>query len=328
VSAGAEPIIISLRGGEYAENRQCFACGADVVRSMSDLFDTRFGTSESYEVYRCSRCSLEQTSPVPSQLQLKQLYEREYNFGGQTDTFYTRMRGRFFSSRLYRLWVRLDGDVSFHLRTGSGRLLDIGCNEGRGLPIYAQNGFSVEGLELNENAAEVARRAGFTVQTCLLEELRPEELYDVAVLSNVLEHSLNPRQMLEAVFRVLDKGGQVWVSCPNARSWLRVAFGRSWINWHVPFHIFHFSTESLSQLLRDAGFTKIEIRQITPALWVAQSLIACVFARKGTKNRRLRSPLLTALLVLTARMVLFPILWLGNQRGRGDCLLVRGTKAR
>ena len=43
----------------------------------------------------------------------------------------------------------LEGDFSFHRPKGTGRLVDIGCNEGRGLKIYSRNGFQAEGLELN-----------------------------------------------------------------------------------------------------------------------------------------------------------------------------------
>jgi len=163
----------------------------------------------------------EQTWPVPSLTELKKLYEAQYNFGGETDTLYTRLREWFLMSILYRLWIRLDGDISFHSRSGSGRLIDIGCNEGRGLRIYARNGFQVEGLELNATAAAVAESIGFDVYTCLLDEFHPSNSYDVAVLSNVLEHSLNPGQMLLEVKRILARGGQTWISCPNSESWLR-----------------------------------------------------------------------------------------------------------
>ena len=47
------------------------------------------------------------------------------------------------------------------------------------------------------------------------------EAYDVAVLSNVLEHALDPAVMLCDVARILKPGGEVWISCPNAASWLR-----------------------------------------------------------------------------------------------------------
>jgi len=178
---------------------------------------------------------MEQTLPVPSPGELKKLYEEYYNFGGEKGTIYTKSREAFFSSFLYRFWMALDGDIFFHSLKGRGRLLDIGCNEGRGLSLYYRNGFEPEGLELNEKAAQDARMAGFTVYTQTLEEFQPEEPFDVVVLSNVLEHAPDPKEMLEKVQRILKPGGQVWISCPNSQSWLRKLFGRSWINWHVPY---------------------------------------------------------------------------------------------
>ena len=305
---------------------KCLHCGGRLEESEGGLFDTRFGVEGRYEGRHCRDCGLEQLFPIPDRPSLKALYESHYNFGGERGTLYTRLRERFLFSFLYRLWTRVDGDISFHLRQGSGRLLDIGCNEGRGLRIYAGNGFQVEGLELNETAASVARKAGFAVHTDLLEHFYPQSSYDVAVLSNVLEHSLNPRQMLMDVHRLLANRGQVWISCPNSRSWLRTALGRLWINWHVPFHISHFETDTLRRLLSESGYVDVEIRQITPALWVAQSLIACFFAREGKKTRQLRNPFLTLLLITLVRFIFFPVLWAGNKLGRGDCLLAMGTK--
>jgi 2-polyprenyl-3-methyl-5-hydroxy-6-metoxy-1,4-benzoquinol methylase len=309
-----------------ANRNGCLLCGSRTELVLAGLTDNRLGTPGSFEIHRCVLCGFEQTSPMPSLAKLKELYETFYNFGGQRDTIYTRLRERFLFSFLYRIWTRLDGDVAFHGQLGSGRLLDIGCNEGRGLRTYASNGFRVEGLELNENAATVARDAGFHVHTCMLEQFDAEVPYDVVVLSNVLEHSLNPRQMLLDVNRLLSNRGEIWISCPNSESWLRRVFGRSWINWHVPFHIAHFSPATLRQLLGETGYTRVEIRQITPALWVAQSAIACMFAENGRKTERLRSAFWTLLLMMFARFVLFPALWLGNRYGHGDGLLAVAIK--
>ncbi len=269
----------------------------------------------------CGHCGLEQIDPRPVPDDLKKLYETYYNFGGERGTTYVRLREWFFASRLYRIWLALDGDGSFHTRKGSGRLLDIGCNEGRGLKIYRRNGFRPEGLELNARAAEVARAAGFTVYETLLEDFYATAPYDVVVLSNVLEHSLDPKHMLRDVARILKPGGQVWISCPNSQSWLRKLFGRAWINWHVPFHIVHFSPRTLRGLLVEAGFTGITFRQITPALWVASSIITRMFAHAGRPTRQLRNPSLILALMCFARIVLFPLLYIGNRLGYGDCLV-------
>jgi SAM-dependent methyltransferase len=308
------------------EAASCLLCGSAMEVTLTGVTDNRLGTPGAYEIHRCRRCGFEQISPVPSLAELKELYKAHYNFGGERNTQYTRWRERFLFSYLSRLWTRLDGDVSFYQRRGIGRLLDIGCNEGRGLRIYAGNGFQAEGLELNEAAAAVAHEAGFKVHTCLLEEFNPVTPYDVAVLSNVLEHSLDPRKMLLDVREILANGGQVWISCPNSESWLRRVFGKSWINWHVPFHISHFSSRTLRQLLVETGYARIEIHQVTPAVWVAHSVVTYFFAKEGKKNTQLRNPFLILLLMMFVRFTLFPVLWLGNRSGHGDCLVAVATR--
>jgi SAM-dependent methyltransferase len=303
------------------DERGCIICGGETNDVLPQVTDSRFGVPGEYVIRRCSVCGLEQTLPRPEPGDLKRLYETYYNFGGERGTTYTRWREWFFASWLYRLWLVLDGDGSFHAREGNGRLLDIGCNEGRGLHIHRRNGFTPEGLELNPRAASVARSAGFTVYETLLADFHPASPYDVVVLSNVLEHSLDPKSMLLDIARILRPGGQVWITCPNSQSWLRRLFGRAWINWHVPFHIVHFSPTTLRGLLVETGFSAVELGQITPALWVASSIITGMFARSGRPTRQLRNPLLILTLIGFARGILFPMLYVGNRLGRGDCLV-------
>jgi SAM-dependent methyltransferase len=304
----------------------CIVCAGLTETTVRGLFDTRFGIEGNFEVRRCRHCGLEQLSPAPSPAQLKDLYRRFYNFSGERGTLYTTLREWFFASFLYRWWMVLDEDISFHTRSGSGRLLDIGCNEGRTLKNYVRNGFQAEGTELNETAAAVARAAGFRVFTGQLEDFSPAAPYDVAVLSNVLEHAPDPGAMLASVRRLLNSRGQVWISCPNSRSWLRSVFGRWWINWHVPFHIAHFSAQALGNLLAESGFQTVEMRHITPALWVASSLVARLCASPGKPTRQLRNPLLMFSLVLLCRTLLFPLFFWGNRTGRGDCLVAVARK--
>ncbi len=304
----------------------CAVCHAVLRTGLDGVFDTRFGIDRTCSIAHCDTCGAEYTQPVPSPEELKQLYETYYNFGGEKGTRYTKLRELFLFSTFYRIFLSLDGDVSFHARRGSGRLLDIGCNEGRGLTLYRHNGFSADGLELNEAAATAARARGHRVFTNALDSFQPADPYDIAVLSNVLEHSLSPSDMLRDAHRILKPDGQIWISCPNNRSWLRSMFGKYWINWHVPFHIIHFSPESLGKILQDSGFHTIVIRQETPALWAAHSVIARVFAKKGKPTRELRHPLLVIILIGLWRGILFPLLWLGNRLGRGDCLVVTARK--
>ena len=304
----------------------CLSCGEALSVFIEEVFDSRFGVDGYFNICQCKSCGLIQLSLCPSLGELKRLYETYYNFGGNKEGLYTRLRTAFLGFSFHRLWLAIDGDICFHKVKGSGRLIDIGCNEGRGLKIYQQNGFDAEGLELNKRAVVEVRKGGFQVYTDLLEEFQPEEPYDVVVLSHVLEHSLHPKETLTDVARILKPGGQVWISCPNVKSWQRRFFGGYWINWHVPFHIVHFSKDTLAKMLRESDFKIQETRQESPALWMTQSLIARLFAKSGLPTKQLRNPLLIASLTLLIRGFLFPVLWLGNRFQRGDCQVVIAKK--
>jgi len=307
--------------GATAEPRKCLVCGQECRLWLGNLHDDRFGAPGSYDIIKCSRCGLEQTWPRPTELELKNLYEQFYNTGVEPGGAYQSRRERFLASGWYRLWLQWDGDLSFHLRRGRGRLLDLGCNEGRGLSLYAANGFTAEGLEINEKAAALARQRGFTVHTGTLAEFTPSESYDVVVLANVLEHAFDPVVMLVQVRRLLRPGGEVWISCPNGDSLWRRVFGRGWVNWHVPFHLWHFSPRTLRMVMTRAGFRRTEVKTFTPALWLAQSFCIRRGSRAGRANRLMRSTPVVAGLMLAARLLVLPWFFRADRRLRGDCLV-------
>ncbi len=312
--------------GTTTADARCLSCGGTLgPADPAAVPDVRFGVPGTWDIRRCAACGLEQLWPLPAPDALSAFYRDYYNFGGSGGR-YAGWRARFIGSPLYRLWLALDGDISFHAMRGEGRLLDIGCNEGRGLALYRAGGFAAEGLETNPVAAAAARAAGHVVHETPLERFRPERPYDVAVLSNVLEHALDPAAMLAEIRRILAPGGALWISCPNGASWWRRVFGRAWINWHVPFHIVQFTETTLGATLAGAGFTIRHRRQETPALWLAQSAIARAFARPGRPTRALRNPLLVLAAMALTRGLLFPLLWLANRAGGGDCLVVEARR--
>jgi 2-polyprenyl-3-methyl-5-hydroxy-6-metoxy-1,4-benzoquinol methylase len=306
--------------------QNCLFCKGRLNTFKSGIYDTRFGVQGSFNIYKCNACGLVQLIERLTGSELKSLYETYYNFGGNIKSVYTKFRKKFFESKIYRIWMAIDGDICFHSQRGEGRLLDVGCNEGQGLKIYKRNGFRAEGLEINVRAAADARKRGFHVSTNSFEMFYPEKPYDVVVLSHVIEHSVNPKEMLKHVSRILKPNGKVLISCPNVESWQRDTFRRYWINWHVPFHSTFFSTTTLKSLLNNTGFEVIKIKYVTPSLWVAQSIIAVLFAKKGRRNYTQRSTILLGSLMLFIRFIFFPLLWLGNLLGRGDCLIIEAKK--
>lgn len=299
----------------------CTVCHGPTEVVIDGVQDTRLGVPGRWDIVRCRDCGFEQTSPLASEAQLTGLYESYYNHGGETGTRYATLRDRFFfESPLYRLMLWLDGDISFHTERGTGRLLDIGCNEGRNLEFYRRAGFVAEGQEINSVAARTAADRRFVVHATPLTQLHAPA-YDRIVMSQVLEHVLDPVDMLRQCGRLLAPDGELWISVPNARSWQRHVFGRRWVNWHVPFHVSHFTAHALADVLRKAGFSVISLKNASPAAWMAQSIIASIWRRP-----RARSALLLGGFMLMAYGLL-PLLWLGNRAGRGDCLIVKARKS-
>jgi len=58
----------------------CRLCASATTVTFAGIVDNRLGTPGAYEIRRCIRCGLEQTFPVPSPPELKELYETHYNF--------------------------------------------------------------------------------------------------------------------------------------------------------------------------------------------------------------------------------------------------------
>lgn len=314
-----------------SEAFRCLRCGhGEAALVLDRVRDTRFGVDGAWDIVRCTACGLEHTAPRPDGPELGRLYAAHYNFGGSDEGAYSRLRRRLLTSPLYRLFLAIDGDIAFEAAAppapGRTRLLDVGCNEGRKMLLYRRNGFAPEGLEVNPVAAGAARALGFPVQVGDLADVTDDGGFDVIVMSQVIEHVLDLDATLAQCRRLLRPDGALWLSCPNALSWFRGAFGRSWINWHVPFHITHLRAEALRAVLKRNGFAVEGVRTETPALWFAQSAIAALFARPPKPARALRNPLLVIALMGLARGLLFPWLVLANAFGRGDCLVVRSVR--
>lgn len=280
-----------------------------------------------YDFYYCDKCNLAKLGQYPTNERLKILYEENYSNGGQLHkTIYHRFKSWFFSSIFYQIWIKIDGDICFHSKNGHGKLLDIGCNDGSGLILYQKNGYNVEGLEINFQAAQFARNKGFKVFVGEVETYETDNLFDVVVLSNILEHSTAPLKVLKQSYRFLKPTGELWISTPNLNSIFRNVFGRYWINWHVPFHMSIFSNKALAISLYKAGFKIVQTKYISPSLWNSQSIVSILFSKNGKKTHQHRNPMLISALMITTKLLFFPILYLVNLTGRGDCCIVEARK--
>jgi len=99
-----------------------------------------------------------------------------------------------------------------------GRLLDIGCGNGRLLHLAASDGWEVEGVEMPGGMAEkTAARLGVPVHEGVFPGSMPvlEGRFDLVVLRHVLEHIPDPPAAIEAIRSLLTEGGEALLEFPN-----------------------------------------------------------------------------------------------------------------
>jgi SAM-dependent methyltransferase len=146
-----------------------------------------------------------------------------------------------------------------------GKLLDVGCGDGRFLRYAKEQGFEVWGIDFDKESVEnVKRNLGIdTVFAMSLEEFyeyaKGKNLkFDVITFFEVLEHQDKPREFLEMVKGLLKEGGYIAGSVPNRESMFIEIFYTD----YPPHHFLRFSKPSLEKALSFSGFKYIEVYKL------------------------------------------------------------------
>jgi SAM-dependent methyltransferase len=139
-----------------------------------------------------------------------------------------------------------------------GRLLDVGCWTGSLLAAAVARGWEASGVEPSAWAVARAQERGLAVTQGSLDEL-PADTFRLVTSCDVLEHLLDPGDGLDRIARVLEPGGWLYLTVPDAGSPVACALGRRW--WSVlPMHVQHFTRGSARRLLEAHGFAVVDVR--------------------------------------------------------------------
>ena len=107
-----------------------------------------------------------------------------------------------------------------NIRNDDVRVLEIGCGNGTvvTLPI-AELGYTVTGVDLHEpsialaNSKNCFKNADFLCKD--LTELAGDQVYDVVILSDILEHVESPSQLMSMAAGFINQNGLILISIPN-----------------------------------------------------------------------------------------------------------------
>jgi SAM-dependent methyltransferase len=153
----------------------------------------------------------------------------------------------------------------------SGDFFEIGCGMGYFLEYARKNGYNVSGIEYAELGVQTCRsKFGLDVQRGSFEEFPVQhERYDVMFMGDVLEHLIQPLDMLRKAHTMLKPSGLLAAEVPSmfnsltgrsAVAGMRM-LGRTKKMTLPPYHVSEFTPRTLRAMMERAGFKECVIVQ-------------------------------------------------------------------
>jgi len=278
------------------ESATCVLCEATssvVVVAQRDI-NLDLG-EEVFTLVRCEGCGLIYLNPRPTQAEIHAYYPKEYyplensREPRLVDQFFKHLSNplkkgimqEFYGypeklgarrSSLGRVLRRLALFPEYwHLKFagrdiipfwGDGRILDVGCGPGKLMRVLRERGWDTYGLDFSPVAVDYARsKHGLNaILGDLFEAAYKDAFFDVVLFNHSLEHMYNPVETLCESYRILKPGGLLLIYIPNAGSFEARLFGKWWVQWDVPRHLFHFTKDTIARLLSKTGFRLSKIK--------------------------------------------------------------------
>lgn len=138
----------------------------------------------------------------------------------------------------------------------SGNVLEVGCGEGRGVELIAPKADSYTGIDkishVIENLKSKYPEGDFQQVVIPPFSGLADDVYDVVISFQVIEHIKKDHEYLKEIHRVLKPGGKALITTPN----IKMSLSRN------PWHIREYTVNELSTLAKKI-FAKVKMLGIT-----------------------------------------------------------------
>jgi 2-polyprenyl-3-methyl-5-hydroxy-6-metoxy-1,4-benzoquinol methylase len=145
--------------------------------------------------------------------------------------------------------------------TKGNRLLEIGTGAGELTSVAKELLFDITGIEIRPiYAKNVSNRLNVPIYSIDFMDFETDDIFDILILGDVLEHVPNPSVMIEKAYNLLDKEGVIWISTPNFESAFSYIMKDKDPMWRVCEHLNYFSYRSLKKTLENTGFKTVDYK--------------------------------------------------------------------
>jgi 2-polyprenyl-3-methyl-5-hydroxy-6-metoxy-1,4-benzoquinol methylase len=154
---------------------------------------------------------------------------------------------------------------------GVRRILDIGCGTGILVDLLSRSGYTAVGIDSSPEAIEFAKRNKHgDYELASIESFQSQEIYDLIVAAQLIEHLRCPEIFLAKVKDLLKPRGYLLLETPNLNSWNKKSIWRRRIGgmFYGIDHRICYTPKSLTRLLCNNGFDvyKVITRTYSPTI--------------------------------------------------------------
>ncbi|WP_157151917.1 class I SAM-dependent methyltransferase [Brachyspira sp. SAP_772] len=183
----------------------CKVCSSNHYKKIGEIKNI---WKEYKDVYQCDECSL-YFIDSPTNEEINSLYKNEYHNNIKNKLFeIAKSKMRYARSLSQFNFIKQTIDLE------NKDICEIGAFDGLLLSLFKKNNNNVFGYELNDNARVYAKKKyNIDLKENFLES---ESKYDIIILSHVIEHFKEPKEILIKIKNMLKENGFIYIEVPNS----------------------------------------------------------------------------------------------------------------
>jgi SAM-dependent methyltransferase len=246
---------------------ECVSCGSEKIKfwRQKNFQYTENVNFEEFDIYRCESCGTGFLNRPPH----VQLLQSIYQYSGQALTQAITLEDVLDREAKFPN-CKVDAERMSHQAdrfniSGYGQALDIGSGFGFYTQALRRLGYRTVSINPGKYENEVFRNLiGDEPLAVMFENYEPSGQFGVVMMSQVLEHILEPNHAIKKVSGLLAPGGVLACAVPNYNSFLVKLLGTkdNACLW-VPEHVNYFTEKGLRALVERNGFRVVKMEQIT-----------------------------------------------------------------
>lgn len=213
----------------------------------------------------------------PSEHELQEYYAQKYyqDYKGTHQASYSPQELEFIEAKIQQRSAMIDQLLP---QNSTKTFLDVGCGEGFQLSYFLQQGWEVKGLDFSsdgmakQNPSCLPFLEAGNIYDLLAQEVASGRTYQVVWLQHVLEHVIDPQELLRELLKLVSEDGCAVITVPNDFSNLQLTALETekikspfWVQ--LPDHLSYFDAASLKATTEANGWECRQIMADFPIDW-------------------------------------------------------------